>query len=569
MIRTWQGAPYLEAKAETVSELVDVVTARRYAYEIGAYDLSDAMRTRLPVVAGLVKRELMWPGMILVAIGLVTLARRRLNDAVLCGVGAAGVIALTVNMSSDEDEGFLLSAFVLLWLLAAAGMEAMWPSRSGRSATSQRLITAAALLITIGVPASLVAANYAANDHHRRNFEIRYFDALFAMLPDKSVIVQDQYATNMMLNYKLLGEGAAAGRDITMVPQVPEQVSAFSKQGYRVFLFEQARRELAKFDFRVKPVPLKTETFPEYLKNVRDGFLVVVAATPVAAAGLMSHPEGWSSIGLPESHIFRPVGAPYAAIGVGGSRTGALESADRPGAQLVDLAVSGGAPVGATGVPAPADIRAHADGQSAAIWVGGQELVRTKDGAVVAVVGPRGVAETFVLELADEFRVPMDMGPLPLFELTDAGTCVNLGNLGWRDVSTVPIDGKVMVRIDNYRPFLSRSTFYAVGDRPATPALIEGPGIGVPTLTVRSFRLADAADAAALSRSLAGDKMTMPMATTGGTYVTRVEVSVNDNGDYKSVVINFGAPLTQTFAHITVDRDSEQRATVCGVPSGS
>ena len=567
LIRTWQQAPYLEAQAQTVSELVDVITARRYAYEIGAYQLSDVMQTRVPVVSDLVMRELTWPGLVLVAIGVVVLARRRARDAVLCLGGAAGVIALTMNMSSDEDEGFLLSAFVLLWLLAAVGMEAIWSAR--RSGESRRWITAVALLVTIGVPVSLVRANYTANDHHRRNFEIRYFNALFAMLPDKSAIVRDQYATNMMINYKILGEGAAAGRDIKIVPPVPEQVAAVFRNGYRVFVFSEAQRELAKFDFRVKPLTLKTEPFTQYLQHTRDGFLVVVAATPIAAAGLMSDPQAWSRIGVPEAHVFRRVGAPYAVIGVGGAKGGALEADIRPDARVVDLSVASGAVVGATDVRAPGDIRAHADGQTAVISLGGKELVRTSDGAVVALIGPSGVAETFVLDLADGFRVPMDMGPLPLFELTDAGSCVNLGNLGWRDVSGVPIDGTVMVRIDNYRPFLSRSTFYVVGERPAAPTLRDGPGTGVPALAVRSFRKADPADAAALSRSLADDKLTLPIADRSAGYVTRVEVTVNDNGDYKSTVLAFGVQPAQTMARIIVDRDSERRATVCGAPSGS
>lgn len=572
LIRTWQQAPYLEARAANLSELVDVVTARRYAYEIGAYELSDVVRTRAPIVGDLVKRELTWPGLFLVAIGVVALARRRARDAVLCLGGALGVIALTMNMSSDEDEGFLLSAFVLLWLLAAMGMEAIWRGlRSlgggGRDRANPRAITAAALIVTIGVPVSLVAANYAANDHHRRTFEIRYFNALFDMLPDKSAIVRDQYATNMMIDYKMIGEGAAAGRDIKVVSPVPEQVTALFRSGYRVFLFGEARRELAKFDFRVKPVSLRAEALPEYLRNVGDGDLVVVAATPAAAAGLMSDPHAWARIGMPESHVFRRVGAPYAVIGVGGAAGGALEAADRPNTREVDLTVASGAVVGATDVLAPADIRAYADGQTAVISVGGKELVRTNDGAVVALVGPRGVAETFALDFADGFRVPMDMGPLPLFELTAAGTCVNLGNLGWRDVSTVPIDGRVTVRIDNYRPFLSRSTFYVVSDRPAAPTMTEGPGTGVPALAVRSFRIADPADAAALGRSLAEDKLTLPLARSG-TYVSRLEVTVNDNGDYKSTILTFGVPPGQTMARMTVDRDSELRATLCGAPAG-
>ena len=569
MVRTWQKAPFLEARANTVSELVDVMTARRYAYEIGAYQFSDVTAKRAPSVLGLVHRELTWPGLILVAIGVVALARTRARDAVLCAVGAAGVILLTMNMSSDEDEGFLLSAFVLLWLLAAAGLEAIWLAhRNFGEGGSRRLVTVAALLATIGMPASLAAINYVPNDHHRRSIEIRYFNALFSMLPEKSAIVRDQYATNMMVDYKILGEGAAAGRDLKIVNQVPEQVTAAFKSGYRVFLFGEARRELTKYDFRVKPVVLKAEPLTEYLKTVREDFVVVVAATPAAAAGLMSDPQAWSSIGVPEEHVFRRVGAPYAVIGVAGAGGGALEADNRPGAAEVDLSVGSGANVGATQTLAPSDIRAHADGQSAVISVDGKELVRTNDGAVVAVFGPGGLAESFALDAADGFRVPMDMGHLPLYELTEAGTCVNLGNVGWRDVSGVPIDGRVTVRIDNYRPFLSRSTFYVVSDAPASPAITEGPGQGTPALTVKSFHLDNAADAAALKRRLSDDQLTLPI-TAAGKYVARIEISVDDNGDYKSTVLALGLQPTQTLARVTVDRDSDRRATVCGASSGS
>jgi hypothetical protein len=564
MVRTWQKAPFLEAKANTVSELIDVMTARRYAYEIGAYQLNDVTAKRAPVVLDLVKREMTWPGLILVAIGVVALVRSRARDAVLCAVGAAGVILLTMNMSSDEDEGFLLSAFVLLWLLAAAGLERLWAA----AGSNRRVVTAAALLATIALPASLAAVNYTPNDHHRRNFEIRYFNALFAMLPEKSAIVRDQYATNMMIDYKILGEGAAAGKDLRIVNQVPEQVTAAFKSGYRVFLFAQAKTELSKYDFRVKPVSLKTEPLTEYLKTLRDGLVVVVAATPAAAAGLMSDPKAWTGIGVPEEHVFRRVGAPYAVIGAAGAGSGALEADNRPGATEVDVSVGSGATVGATQVVAAADIRAYADGQSAAIWAGGKELVRSNDGVVVAIFGPRGLAESFALDAADGFRVPMDMTPLPLYELTEAGTCVNLGNLGWRDVSGVPIDGRLTVRVDNYRPFLSRSTFYMVSDAPAAPTLTDGPGQGTPALTIKSFRLDNAGDAAALKRSLSEDQLALPIAA-AGKYVSRIEISVDDNGDYKSTVLALGLQPTQTLARVTVDRDSDRRATVCGASSGS
>lgn len=556
LIRTWQQAPYLEARAETVGELVDVVTARRYAYEIGAFSMADVLNTRVPAVARLVSREMTWPGLAFAAIGIIWLMRRRARDAILCLGGAAGVIALTINMSSNEDEGFLLSAFVLLWLLAAAGLEALW------SLSRSRLAMAAVLIITAAVPVSLVAANYVPNDHHRRTFEIRYFDALFERLPAKSAIVMDKYPTNMMLNYKLFGEGAAAGRDIIMVPPNPERVAAAQKDGYRVFIFDQSRVELSKFDFRVKPLTLKTMPFPEYLEDTRDDFVVVVAATPVAAAGLRSNPAAWERIGARE-HLFRRAGTPYGVIGVGGTRAAALET---PEGSEANLSVAAGAQIGSTESVAPADIRLRADNQTAAIWIGGKERVRTKDGAAVAIVSPRGAVETFVLEATDGLRVPIDMSALPLFELTSASTCVDIGNLGWRDASTLPTEGRMSLRIDNYRPFLSRATFYVVGDRPANPAVVEGLGTGARTLTAQSFRVGDNA----LKRAMAADTLSLPINAADGSYVSRVELSANDNGDFNSALIALGVLPTQTLVRVTVDLNNPRRATVCSAaPGGS
>jgi len=567
LIRTWQQAPYLEARASTFSQLIDVVTARRYANEIGAFSFADVVSTRVPVVAGLVSREMTWPGLALVVIGAVALARRRGRDAVLCLVGAIGVAALTVNMSSDEDEGFLLSAFILLWLLAAFGLETIWSLRNRVPGGWRRWVTVVVVLLAIGIPASQVAANYAANDHHRRTYEIRYFDALFEVLPDRAIIVRDHYATNMMVDYKLLGEEAARGREIRTVPAVPEDVAALHKQGYRVFLFDLARREMEKFNFRVKPLALQAEPFPQYLRGIHQDFVVAVAATPVAAAGLMSEVQGWTRIGVSAERVFRKVGSPYGVIGVGGAKGGALEAPDASGGSEANLTVAAGALVGTTDTRAPKDIRVHADNQTAAIWIDGKEIARSTDGAVVAVISPRGGVESFVLDLADGYRVPIDMRALPLFELTSTGTCVNLGNVGWQDVSSVPIEGKFAVRVDNYRPFLSRATFYVVGDRPANPTLTETSGPGTPAMVVRSFRVGDAAEAAALERSMASDKLSLPLVT--GLYVSRVEVAVDDNGDHKALGIDFGVLPVQTLGQITVDRDAPRRATMCGTPSGS
>ncbi len=55
LVRTLQGAPFLEARARTLGELWAVMTARRWAHEIGAYSPSAVVTDRLPVVFDIVR----------------------------------------------------------------------------------------------------------------------------------------------------------------------------------------------------------------------------------------------------------------------------------------------------------------------------------------------------------------------------------------------------------------------------------------------------------------------------------------------------------------------------------
>ena len=79
-------------------------------------------------------------------------------------------------MSSGEDEGFLLPAFVALWLLAGGGLQ--WAFAFARDAWARfstrpsSLVTTASLLALAALPAGLLAGNFRTNDHHNRTFEI-------------------------------------------------------------------------------------------------------------------------------------------------------------------------------------------------------------------------------------------------------------------------------------------------------------------------------------------------------------------------------------------------------------
>ena len=56
---------------------------------------------------------------------------------------------------------------------------------------------------------------------------------------------------------------------------------------------------------------------------------------------------------------------------------------------------------------------------------------------------------------AGERAEPIEMSPLPLFRLVKVTSCQDIGNAGWQDISGVAREGRLLIRIDNYRPFES------------------------------------------------------------------------------------------------------------------
>lgn len=250
LVRTLQGALYLEARARNLSELWSVMTARRFAHEIGAFSWSDVLSIRLPHIARLMWTELGVIGLMLAMAGLIVLVIHRPKHALLLGGGAAGVILLTTNMGSEEDEGFLLSSFVLLWIVAAVGLQRVVDALRTHAS---KVAGAAAVLLAASVPSVQVVANYRVNDHHDETFESRYFDALFAVLPAKTAFVQDEYRLNMKLLYKLLGERAGGGRDVRLVPVNRDVIRVMRRNGFEVLAFHTSRDRLMEIGLAFEP----------------------------------------------------------------------------------------------------------------------------------------------------------------------------------------------------------------------------------------------------------------------------------------------------------------------------
>ena len=97
----------------------------------------------------------------------------------------------------------------------------------------------------------------------------------------------------------------------------------------------------------------------------------------------------------------------------------------------------------------------------------------------------------------------IDMTPLPLFRLEEATLCRDLGNTGWQQITDIAREGRVIVRIDDYRPFDSRLILY-IGRRSssiAEPLLAMSQGPRSPAMNVTTFPVPTGPElAAALGR---------------------------------------------------------------------
>src|ERR1035437_8181234 len=121
------------------------------------------------------------------------------------------------------------------------------------------------------------------------------------------------------------------------------------------------------------------------------------------------------------------------------------------------------------------------------------------------------------------------------------------------------------VRIDNYRPFDSDSVLYLVGTSPMTPALVRTVGTGEAKLAVQSFDVGRQTDRESLALDVQRDVVPEAMVTTlkAGPFVSRVELMVNDQGQYLVAHIDAQQRPLNVFAKLRVDLDNPRRAQFC------
>lgn len=156
---------------------------------------------------------------------------------------------------------------------------------------------------------------------------------------------------------------------------------------------------------------------------------------------------------------------------------------------------------------------------------------------------------------------PIDMAPLPLFRLTKVTSCQDIGNTGWHDITEVARDGRLLIRIDNYRPFDSVVVLYAAQPSSSvSPLLAASHGPEAPSMTTTAFHGSDTKLAATMRQ----DNLTEVDRLARESNVQRVELKVNDRGDFSWSALDLREHPGLVLARASVDLNNPRRASVCG-----
>ena len=340
MIRTWQHAPYLEARRRTCASWSTSCWRAAGRTRLGRSEWTPCVTARVPLIAGLVKTELTTAGLCLAAAGLLVLAlSRRPREAGLLRSAPSASSRSRRTWARTKTKGSCCRrssrcgrsparTAVGLRVLRARGRHARpaswrWvyqPGRGCRRRAADRQPAGRQL-------------------PHQRSSQPDVRDPLLRLAvrdaPDKSTIVRIATSVNMMVKYKLLGEQAAGSRHIAIATPVYESVSDTAAAGVPDVCVQRRAGEARDARLRVRPVQLYDVPLPAFLDVIgrtgrwrsRPRLTSRRSCGPTAA--------GWKRLGVSRGHALRAEGRRTARRrrrqrrGRGGDRVG--RRSRRPG----------------------------------------------------------------------------------------------------------------------------------------------------------------------------------------------------------------------------------------------
>lgn len=527
LIRSRTPGAYVESPATTIAELARVFAGRQFADRLFTFGWREVVLERAPwLVEHVLVPELTMTALALALVGIIWLVARRFAEGVLLLPGCLAVVVFALNYEVVDLPVFFIPATLVLWVAAAVGGEQV--VRVAQRAPGGG---AAVSLLLLALPAWQLVQNFGITDRSHDMRTAATFDRLFDELPDRTAIVREDFLVDRMVMYKLLGDRPAHDKRIDLVDRDPAAARDRFDQGDTVLAFTKAARQLrfSAFDFGFAPIPVVDDALPALLARLPKGRVVAVAV-PAAFVDrfVESGAASFVQIGGRGDLPARPRSS-LTAVGVTGASEGAVVAGTPAWSRI---AIGAHEPIGTTGASAPAAIEIEVAETDAAIRQGSRDIVRSAEGAVVAIWREDGSLEqTAVLQAADDFRAPLPAGPLSVFPLRGVPDAREVGD-EWTPVTEAVQTGSVMFSV----PGQSTVVAYVADDAPLAPRVIDQSSGDVRV----AIAPADARDGAAAFGGATA---------TGDHHVYRIEITTT-GADVVSLLVALGGLPTHAAARV-------------------
>lgn len=292
-LRTIQGAPYLEARATTVRGVFDVIIARDVSWARFYQAADKVVGIEMPMLLEGLRVHMGTLTVILVVIGIAIAAWRRNWEALLVAGGAAGTLGMIANLWGDV-VGFITPVVVLLWTLAAYGLESIVRAiRPG-----DRVVNGVAVVALL-LPVWNLFAVYPKLAPVLDVGDGPVLRALYARLPPDSALVAHNYFIARILNYLHYSNEYDPDPNPRLIDNDAIHVRAAAAEGRQVFALEQAVPWLTSQGLVFEPTALSEQPWDQWLGRQPAGTTIAVATAGLVMPVALQPGEPPSDVGRP------------------------------------------------------------------------------------------------------------------------------------------------------------------------------------------------------------------------------------------------------------------------------
>src|SRR5688572_4339645 len=265
-LRTIQGAPYLEARATTLRGIYDVIIARDVSWARFYQAADKVVGIEVPMLLEGLGVHMGTVTVILVVIAIGIAVWRRNYEALLVAGGAAGTLGMIANLWGDV-VGFITPGVVLLWALAAYGLECLVEGAASAfaKASARQAAVNSVAAVALALPIWNLFAIYPAIEPLRRPGDGPALRAMYGRLPPNSAVVAHNYFIARIFNYLDFSNEYDPDPSPKFLSNDVNQVKAAAAEGRQVYALEEAVPWLTAQGLQFEPTGLSRQSFETWI----------------------------------------------------------------------------------------------------------------------------------------------------------------------------------------------------------------------------------------------------------------------------------------------------------------